>query len=141
MLTAQDGDEGFELARQHRPDVIVTDLAMPRLDGVSMCRLIRNEPALGDTPVLIASASCKDSQTAVEALRAGADDFLAVPYDPGFLVAKVARLVERHQAKVVLQESEDRVRLLLDSTAEAIFAVDRDGRCTLCNRAALVMFG
>jgi PAS domain S-box-containing protein len=71
-----------------------------------------------------------------------------LPYDPLRLVAKVARLLERRrsaqalfESQQALQRSEARVRLLLDSTAEAIYALDLDGRCTMCNLAGVRMLG
>jgi two-component system NtrC family sensor kinase len=124
-----------------RPDVIVSDVAMPGMDGLALCQHVRADPSLHDTPLLLVSGVRKDSETGAQGFAAGADDFLELPCDHGRLVAKAARLVERKRVKDALQESEARVRLLLDSTAEAIFAVGLDGRCTLCNRAGLEMLG
>jgi CheY-like chemotaxis protein len=53
--TAADGQAALDLARRHLPDVVLTDLDMPRLDGLQLCRAIRSDPALRDTPVAIIS--------------------------------------------------------------------------------------
>jgi CheY-like chemotaxis protein len=53
--TATDGQTALELARRHRPDVVLTDLDMPQLDGLQLCQAIRADPDLGDTPVAILS--------------------------------------------------------------------------------------
>ncbi|MEO7190175.1 MAG: response regulator [Vicinamibacterales bacterium] len=146
--SAVDGVEGLHAAVILEPDVMVSDVQMPRMDGITLCRHIRDHPELSDTPVLLVSAVRKDSASAIEGFQSGADDYLEVPYDPLRLVAKVARLAERRRAHRALRASEEarrrseaRVRLLLDSTAEAILALDLDGRCTLCNRSGLAMLG
>ena len=93
VLTASDGREGFEIARQNHPDLIISDVMMPYLDGIEMCRLTRQQPDLHLTPILLVSAIRKDSKSVVEGLSAGADDYLEVPFEPLHLVTKVARLM------------------------------------------------
>ena len=57
VLTAFDGREGFEVAQSERPALIISDVSMPRMDGIKMCRLIRAHPRLRTTPVLLVSAA------------------------------------------------------------------------------------
>ncbi len=56
VITASDGEEGYELARQHRPDLIITDLQMPYLTGVQMCRKLRETPETSAIPALLLTA-------------------------------------------------------------------------------------
>lgn len=56
VITASDGEEGYELARQHRPDLIITDLQMPYLTGVQMCRKLRETPETTSIPALLLTA-------------------------------------------------------------------------------------
>ena len=56
VLTARDGREGFEVAQRERPDLVVSDVAMPRADGIELCRMMRQHEELGMTPVLLVSA-------------------------------------------------------------------------------------
>lgn len=95
VLIAGDGVEGFEIAQREHPDVVVSDVWMPRADGIQLCRWIRADAALRKTPVLLASATLKGTANVVAGLQAGADDYLEVPFDAQVLLAKVARLVER----------------------------------------------
>jgi PAS domain S-box-containing protein len=124
VLTAYNGQEGFEVARRRQPDLIISDISMPVADGIEMCRLVREHQELGVTPILLVSAVRKDSQSVVEALKAGADDFLEAPYDPMRLVAKAAQLVERGQAEDRLLESERRFRQLAENINEVFWIVD-----------------
>lgn len=93
VLTAFDGREGFQIAQVARPDLIISD-EMAAGDSIEMCRLIRAHPLLRSIPVLLVTALPRDNETVSEALRAGADDYLHVPYEPASLAAKVAQMIE-----------------------------------------------
>jgi two-component system, cell cycle sensor histidine kinase and response regulator CckA len=131
VLTASNGQEGFEVARSRQPDLIISDISMPVADGIEMCRLVREHQGLGLTPILLVSGVRKDSESVVEALKAGADDFLEAPYDPMRLVAKAAQLVERGRAGDRLLESERRFRQLAENINEVFWIVDPDERAML----------
>ena len=75
VRTARDGEEALELARARRPDLVVTDYDMPRLDGLGLCRTIRDTPALASLPVLVVTAN-QDEDLRRRALEAGADGYL-----------------------------------------------------------------
>ncbi len=111
VLTARDGREGLEVARRARPLLVVSDVMMPRVSGVELCRSLRADPELSSVSVLLVSAMRVDDASAVEGLRAGADDYLEAPFDPMRLVAKAARLVERARFEATLRESEERYAL------------------------------
>src|SRR5689334_21049491 len=65
VVTAEDGREGYEVALAARPDLIISDVSMPHMDGIEMCRLISEHPELRATPILLVSAVRKDSESAV----------------------------------------------------------------------------
>jgi PAS domain S-box-containing protein len=125
VFEAAGGVQALETAKQRHPDVIVSDVLMPRLDGIELCRLVRNDAELCDTPILLVSADRKDSATVIAALTAGADDYLELPYDPGRLVAKVSRLSERRRAE---RASQTRLRALFATLADLVIVFDADGR-------------
>lgn len=73
---AADGEQALELARKVRPDAIVSDVLMPRLDGFGLCVAVRNDPALAQTPILLVSNSYLEAQDRELARKAGADDLV-----------------------------------------------------------------
>ncbi len=127
VLTALDGREGFEVAAREFPDLVISDVSMPHMDGVEMCGLIRRHPGLRWTPILLVSAICKDSASVIEGLRAGADDYLEAPYDPMCLVTKAARLIERKHVEQRLRQSEERFRAFVEHASDNITVVGPDG--------------
>jgi len=94
VLTAFDGREGFQIAQMARPDLLISDVALESGDSIEMCRLIRAHPLLRAMPVLLVSALPRDAETVSEALRAGADDYLHIPFEPESLATKVVQMIE-----------------------------------------------
>lgn len=92
VVLASDGEEALDLARQYRPELIITDALMPRLDGREMARTIRQE--YPDTKIVVITSVYKDPRYKHEALRNfGVDDFLTKPIAPGDLRAIVQKYV------------------------------------------------
>lgn len=116
VLTAEDAQEGINLAQRERPDLVISDVVMPRISGIDLCRMIRANAELASIPILLVSALDKETESVVEALRTGADGYLEMPFEPSLLVAKVVRLLER---KHVEEELERRVA---ERTAQLAFA-------------------
>ena len=107
IQTATDGASALHLFEQWHPDMVITDLAMPKMDGVALCREIRMR---SQVPVLVLSVRDQE-QTKVEALDAGADDFVTKPFSTGELLARVranlrrtAQLPEPHSATDAILE-------------------------------------
>jgi uncharacterized protein (TIGR02266 family) len=90
VITASSGREGLELARHHRPDLVLLDLFMPGLDGVGVCAEMRRDPLLRDTPVIMLTASTR-AEDHERAVRAGADQVLSKPLSRVSLVDAVNR--------------------------------------------------
>jgi two-component system response regulator MprA len=92
VSTAADGQEGIKALRDVRPDAVILDVLMPRLDGLEVCRRIR---ATGDhTPVLMLTARAEVSER-VAGLEAGADDYLVKPFAREELIARLRALLRR----------------------------------------------
>jgi len=94
LRIAANGVEGMEAVHEWRPDLVITDLAMPEMDGVELCRSIR---AISEVPILVLSVRNQD-RTKIEALDAGADDYVTKPFSIQELQARVRAQLRRHFA-------------------------------------------
>ncbi|RYY91118.1 MAG: hybrid sensor histidine kinase/response regulator, partial [Chitinophagaceae bacterium] len=88
VLTARDGEEAVRLLETERPDLLLSDVMMPRLDGFGLLQHVRAHPELKHTPVIFLSARAGD-EAKVEGLDAGADDYLVKPFSARELLARV----------------------------------------------------
>lgn len=93
-IEAPDGHVGLELARARKFDLIVLDLMLPGLDGLTLCRAIRRDSANTDTPILMLTAR-RDESDKVLGLDSGADDYLTKPFGVRELMARVRALLRR----------------------------------------------
>ena len=141
VLTATNGKEGFEVARRVCPNLVISDVSMPEMDGVEMSRLIRADAELSVIPVLLLSALRRDTKSIVDGLRSGAFDYLQIPYEPTYLLEKVKRLLEVNRASIALRESEEKYRLLVEQAADGILIFDAQGKLMEANSRACEMFG
>ncbi len=91
VLAAYDGGQALEIARQKQPDLIVLDLMLPGLDGMDVCRLLRDE---SDVPILMLTARASDEDK-LRGFDVGADDYLTKPFNPRELVARVRAILRR----------------------------------------------
>lgn len=87
-LSARDGEQGVELASRHRPDLILCDIAMPKLDGYAVADLIKRDPALHEIPLIAVTASAMVGDRD-RVLGAGFDDYISKPITPETFVAQV----------------------------------------------------
>ena len=91
---AGDGAEALALAGKHAPDAVITDILMPRLDGFSLCRALRQSEKLGDVPVLLYSATYTDAKDRAFGLAVGADRYLEKPLEAEDLLRELDSVVE-----------------------------------------------
>src|SRR5262245_3846213 len=112
--TAEDGPSALKLAAEHPPDVVVTDLAMPGMNGVELLTKLREQDR--DLPVIMATAS-SDVTAAVSAMRAGAEDYLTKPIDFDGLTVAIERAIERRNLRV---ETENLRRQLRERDGEGL---------------------
>jgi DNA-binding response OmpR family regulator len=95
VLAAYDGRQALEMAREKRPDLIVLDLMLPGLDGMDVCRLLRDE---SDVPILMLTARASDEDK-LRGFDVGADDYLTKPFNPRELVARVRAILRRAESE------------------------------------------
>jgi two-component system, OmpR family, phosphate regulon response regulator PhoB len=92
VLEAADGVQALEVAQAARPDLILLDVQMPRLDGLEVCRRLRADTALGGTRIVMLTAAGQDADRA-RGLAAGADEYLTKPFSPLALFTLVRSLL------------------------------------------------
>jgi signal transduction histidine kinase len=125
--TASDGLEALRVARERRPDVIVTDVMMPSLDGFGLLREVRADPALRQTAVILLSARAGD-EARLEGLAEGADDYLVKPFSARDLVARVNVHVVKARVRASEQEHADRLAGLVSELAQAKESAETSNR-------------
>ena len=97
VLTAESGSAALEILRETRPDLIISDVVMPGINGIELCRRLKADPATSNIPVLLMTALRCDEADVVEGLRAGADDYLPAYVPIELLQKKVGLLVSYHK--------------------------------------------
>ena len=96
VVEAQDGEEGWTQARAHRPSLILSDVMMPRKDGIALLQSVRRDETLRATPVILLTARASETDR-LEGLEAQADDYMTKPFSPAELNARVRTLLERQR--------------------------------------------
>ncbi|HCW74904.1 MAG TPA: DNA-binding response regulator [Candidatus Marinimicrobia bacterium] len=91
---AMDGEEALVYVEKHHPDCIVLDLMLPGLDGLTVCRRLKRNPATAQIPILMLTAK-GDERDVVTGLEAGADDYVTKPFSPKVMLARVNALLRR----------------------------------------------
>ena len=123
VLTAGDGVAALQIAETEKPDVIVVDIMMPRMDGLALTAQIRERAALRLTPILMLTARTEERDE-IAGLEAGADDYLPKPVSPRRLVSRVRALLRRGTREEVASTAQVRVHdLVIDRER---YLVERD---------------
>jgi adenylate cyclase len=125
ITTAADGEEGLAAARAEKPDLILLDIMMPKLDGISVLKELKRDESLGFIPVILLTAKA-DRTDVVAGLDAGADDYLTKPFDQSALVARVRSMLRIKALHDIVQ---DQAQILAEQTkALAAFNATLEGR-------------
>lgn len=98
VFTAGDGVEGLKLAEQTRPHLVILDIMMPRMDGVEVCRQIRNKPEMGN-PLIVFLTARDEDYSQIAALEVGGDDYITKPIRPRVFISRVKALLRRFERK------------------------------------------
>ncbi|QEY32854.1 response regulator transcription factor [Synechococcus sp. RSCCF101] len=96
VTTAVDGEEGWERAQTLHPDVVISDVMMPRCDGYGLLQRLRADERLGGTPVIFLTAKGMTADR-TQGFLAGVDDYIPKPFDPDELVARVRNVLRRQE--------------------------------------------
>ena len=135
--TVSDGVEALAAMRERKPDLVLTDVMMPRLDGFGLLSEVRNDPELRGLPIIVLSARAGEDAR-VEGLDAKADDYLTKPFSARELVARVNANLEmallRREMTRELRESEARFRNMAEHAPVIMWMTDPNGSITYLNR-------
>ncbi|WP_017307083.1 response regulator [Spirulina subsalsa] len=112
VTTARNGAEGFQLLKQQRPELVISDLMMPKVSGLDLIRMVRNEEELRGTPIILLTAKA-DEASRLEGTEQGADSYLSKPFNDRELLASVRNLLS-------LKENEARVKQINDYLTESV---------------------
>jgi adenylate cyclase len=138
ILTATNGEEALAIATAQRPDLILLDIMMPKMDGIDVCRHLKADPSLPFMPIILVTAKA-DSKDVVAGLEAGADEYLTKPVDQAALVARVKSMLrikalhdtgQEQAARLEAQSQQlaDWNRTLEQRVAEQLTELERVGR-------------
>ena len=95
VLAAGDGERAVELARRHKPDLVVLDLMLPGIDGTEVARRLRNDEATATVPIVMLTARAEETDVVI-GLTLGADDYVTKPFSPKVLMARVKAVLRRN---------------------------------------------
>ena len=98
VLVARDGQEGIEVATRDQPDLVVSDIMMPKKSGLELVIALKSDASTRDIPIILLSAKAQNADVR-SGLEAGADDYVTKPFEPLDLVDRVNRLLETRASK------------------------------------------
>jgi len=102
-LEAKDGEEGIAIAKKETPDLIVSDIMMPGIDGYELCRTLKNDIETSHIPIILLTAKAHEDHI-VEGLETGADDYMTKPFSSRILLSRIKNLIElRSELQLSLQ--------------------------------------
>jgi len=94
VLVAKDGEKGLDLAKRHKPDLIILDLMMPKIDGLEVCKSLQNDSKTSAIPIIMLTAKAEETDKIV-GLELGADDYVTKPFSVRELLARVKAHLRR----------------------------------------------
>lgn len=169
--TARNGIEALEKVRESLPDMIITDVLMPDMDGFQLCRTLKGDETLKSIPVLFCSATYTDKESRELALNIGAAEYIVKPIEPDEFIKIIEeafkkreqdelkpaeemleepeymrmyneRLIRKLEEKMLdLGRSEATYRSVVESVDDLIYLIDRENRFLVCNAKSLERFG
>lgn len=108
VITAEDGRQGLDLSLTEKPDLIVLDLMLPGMDGMDVCKTLRQEKV--DTPILMLTAKDEEFDK-ILGLELGADDYMTKPFSPREVVARVKAILRRTQVQQAPDDASSVIKL------------------------------
>ena len=111
-VLAESGEEALTMAKEHMPELILSDISMPGMDGYELCRLLKNDKNTRNIPIIFISAF-DDPMDIVEGFLLGGEDYITKPFIPEVVQARVGVHLRLHEAKSELMEMNRRLQISL----------------------------
>jgi DNA-binding response OmpR family regulator len=105
VITATDGEVGLEKIRSEIPDLIVLDIMLKKLDGLTICRMVRHDNTISHIPIIMITARGNEIDKIV-GLESGADDYIVKPFGLGEMLARVRAVMRRAPGQLMVQQDE-----------------------------------
>ena len=121
VLGFRDGEQGLEAIKGEEPQLVLLDLMLPGIDGIEICKKVKEDPLTRDVPVIMITAKTEESDV-VLGLGVGADDYVSKPFSPKELVARVKAVLRRAPLKETVVKS-DRITIdgfVIDNTRHEV---------------------
>jgi PAS domain S-box-containing protein len=141
VMGAGDGETALKMTRQGRPNLVLLDVNVQGMNGLEVCRQIKDDPDLAGVYVIILSSKFNDIEKQELRLESGADGFLTHPVSNPELLAYLQSILRAQAAEKAVRASEKRYRDLFDNASLAIFQVTVGGKPLLVNPEFVRMFG
>lgn len=125
VVTASDGEDGLDMIRSEHPDLIILDIMLPRLDGLSICRIVRHDSTLAHIPIIMLTARGTEVDKIV-GLESGADDYIVKPFSLGEFLARVRAVMRRVPGRPVPQDELVSSGLRLSLTGRRLFKDEQE---------------
>jgi len=124
-----DGEAALAAARARMPDLILTDVMMPRLDGFGLLQALRADPRTSGVPVIMLSARAGE-ESRIEGMQEGADDYMVKPFSARELLARVTAHLQmarlRRESNAAIQASEEQFRALVSASSDVVYRMNAD---------------
>lgn len=140
LNVARDGEQGLDVAAKTPPDLIISDMEMPKMDGIQFCRELKKRPQLANIPVIFLSG-CHDTGSIVQGLKAGGVDYVFKPFNNIELLTRLDTHLTLQEARSRLEDVTQKVsRYVSPHIYAAIFSGERDVLPETCKRPLTVYF-
>ena len=147
VQTVPNGKVALDAVKSYRPDMVLTDVMMPEMDGFALLQALRSHPQTKTLPVILLSARAGEEANA-EGMEAGADDYLVKPFSARELLARIGSHLEMAQlraeqvhARKRIEESEERLRTIINNVPLVFWSLDAQGIYTLSEGKGLEALG
>ena len=138
---ASTGQQGLQMTREKRPDLVLLDIKLPDLDGMEICRQIKADVALLDVFVVMISGQATSVADKVIGAETGADDYMVKPVNPDEFLARLRTILRLRDTTATLRAREQQHRRLVEILPDAVGMIDLQGRLITANRQAMEMLG